>query len=100
MPIAAQWWTFSEGIVNYERDEPGVYELGNTNEAVVYIGSSNEVRRRLKEHLGESAGSCVKKNTAKYRVEYTRDYKNRERQLYDEHVRIHGKPPLCNDARP
>jgi len=96
----SQWWTFSDGMVESDREAAGVYQLGDANEKVVYVGSSNNLKRRLKEHLGESATSCIKKNAKKYRLEYTDDYVNRERELYDEHVRVHGVSPLCNSVRP
>ncbi len=95
-----QWWTFTEGLVETDRDEPGVYELGNSNETIIYIGSSKEIRRRLKEHRAEPDSTCIKTNTATYRIEYTSNYKKREQELYDEFVRANGKAPQCNDARP
>lgn len=101
MPIGDQWWSLTEKIIGYEGDKPGVYELANTNEVVIYIGSTNVLHRRLKEHLAEPAGSCSKKNgVAKYRAEYTTDSQNRQRRLYDEHVRAYGRPPACNYVRP
>jgi len=97
MPLtAAPWWYFSRGTVESDRDDPGVYEMGNASDSVVYIGSSDALRRRLKEHLSES-GTCIRKNTVRYRIEYTKDYQAREQQLYDEHVKIHGEPPQCNE---
>ena len=97
MPLtAADWWHFSRGTVESDRDDPGVYEMGNASDSVVYIGSSDALRRRLMEHLSES-GTCLRKNTVRYRIEYTKDYQARERQLYDKHVKIHGEPPLCNE---
>jgi excinuclease UvrABC nuclease subunit len=95
-----RWWTFSEDIVNLDRDKPGVYEFCNLGSTVIYIGSANEVRRRLREHLAEPASSCIRRKTEKYCVEYTATYKERERELYDEFVRTHGKAPECNDVRP
>ena len=77
-----QWWTFSEGLVETDRDEPGVYELGDSNQAIIYIGSSKEIRRRLKEHRAEPDSTCIKTNTASYRIEYTSNYKKREQELY------------------
>lgn len=100
MPIVERWWPFSEQMIQHDRDDPGVYELGNSSDIVVYVGSSNELRRRLREHLAEASSSCIKKNTIKYRLEYTRDYVRRERELYDDHVRTYGKPPACNEVRP
>ena len=100
MPISNQWWTFSESMIQHDRDDPGVYELGSSSDMVVHVGSSNELRRRLRQHLAESSASCIKKNTVKYRLEYTRDSARRERELYDEHIRLYGKPPACNEVRP
>lgn len=99
MPITGKWWIFSETIVQYELESPGVYELGNSSGQVIYIGSTNNVRRRLREHLAES-GTCVKRNAAFYRVEYTSNHLARERELYNEHVRLYGRSPLCNEVRP
>jgi predicted GIY-YIG superfamily endonuclease len=100
MPITAQWFTFTESVVNYDRDDAGVYELGNAAEIVVYVGSSNELKRRLKEHLNEAGYTCIKQNANRYRIEYTANYKKRELELYDAHVAAHGRAPQCNDARP
>lgn len=96
----SQWWTFSDGMVTSDRDDPGVYQFANADNAIVYIGSSNEIRRRLKEHLSEDAKGCIKKNAAKYRIEYRADYKTAERAYYDEFVRSYKRAPQCNDVRP
>ena len=100
MPITNQWWTFSESVIQHDHDNPGVYELGDASKNVVYIGSSNEVRRRLREHLAAHAQSCIGNRTKFYRIEYTQNYVQRERELYDSHVRLHGQRPICNDVRP
>jgi hypothetical protein len=100
MPIKAQWWVFTDAIIDSERDLPGVYELGSAAGEVIYIGSSDEIRRRLLQHWNEPESTCVKRNTRQYRVEYTGDYVVRERELYHEHVRAQGQPPLCNASGP
>jgi hypothetical protein len=100
MPIQAQWWSFVESVIEVDRDDPGVYELGDKDGTVVYIGSSNELRRRLREHLNEASSACIRQNVTHYRMEYTANYRTRERELYDGHVRIFGMPPKCNDSRP
>lgn len=41
MPINTPWRAFSEGAINFEHDEAGVYELGDTAGSVIYIGSSS-----------------------------------------------------------
>jgi hypothetical protein len=96
----SQWWTLTEAVVQYDRDAPGVYELGNAAESVIYVGSTNEIRRRLREHMGEDAKSCIKKNAAKYRIDYRTDYAAEERRRYDSFVAANGRAPLCNSVRP
>jgi predicted GIY-YIG superfamily endonuclease len=100
VPIETQWWSFVESVISIDRDHPGVYELGDKSGMVVYIGSSNELRRRLMEHLNEMAHTCIRQNTTRYRIEYTANYGKREQELYKSHVATYGKPPKCNDSRP
>ena len=71
------WWTFSKDIVAMDHDKGGVYELGNADEKVVYIGSSGEVKSRLQDHLSGS-DLCITLNANKYRLEYRSDYKAEE----------------------
>ena len=99
MPIIRSWSTFIETVVNYERDEPGIYEFGDAGGDVIYTGSTNAIRRHLKEHLDQPSSNCIKEHATKYRVEYTPNYKAREQELYDEYVKTHGRPPICNEAR-
>lgn len=96
----SRWWTFRDRLISSDLDEPAVYELSDSSGATIYIGSSPALRTRLKEHLADAASTCIGKNAAKYRFEYTLDYRNRERELYDEFVRANGKPPQWNDVRP
>ena len=95
MPIDSSWWVFGDVIIASERELPGVYELGNAAGEVIYIGSSSDICRRLREHWIEPPGSCVKRNTTQYRVEYRSDYLARQRELHESHLKLHSKPPLC-----
>ena len=95
MPIDGSWWVFGDVLIATERELPGVYELGNAAGEVIYIGSSTNICRRLREHWIDSTSSCVKRNATQYRVEYRADYLARERELYEGHVKIHSKPPIC-----
>ena len=66
------WWTFRKDLVAMDHDKGGVYELGNADEVVVYIGNSSEVKGRLQDHL--SGGDlCITLNATKYRLEYRSD---------------------------
>jgi hypothetical protein len=96
----SQWWDFREGLVDSDLDQAGVYVFADSNGQIVYVGSSIQVRRRLKEHLGEGTTSCIKRCAARYAIEYTSSYVSREREVYDSVVRSTGKPPRCNSVRP
>jgi hypothetical protein len=97
MPIDSEWWSFSVNLVEMEKDAPGVYELGNPGKNVIFIGCSSQVRSSLLAHLDESIGSCIRRFATRYRIEYTADFKKREDDLYNEHVRLHGKLPRCSE---
>ena len=96
----SQWWTFREGLVESDRDDGAVYEFRDDGENIVYIGSTNALKRRLKEHLDEDAKSCIKTNAKMYRYDYRTDYAAEELKLYDAFVKQYGRPPKCNDKRP
>ena len=91
------WWSL--GLARTEQNSAGVYELGDDSENVVYIGSSTAIRDRLMAHEN-SDDPCIRRYARKYRVEYTRNCREEERRRYDEFVRVHGRPPICNDRRP
>jgi hypothetical protein len=99
MPIQSQWLLFSDRTVDSEKDQGGVYELGDSVGMVVYLGGSKSLRRRLKEDLAEPSMTCIKRNARVYRTEYNMHYIERMRKLYDEHVKTYGEPPLCNNVR-
>ena len=95
----SNWWNFSAKNVETEDEQGGVYEFGNSSKQVVYIGSTNDMKRRLQEHLSGS-DSCIARNASYYRVDYRTDYKAEERRRYDAYERTHRVSPLCNDRRP
>src|SRR5690242_3576823 len=92
------WWRFTYRMLEYEKDTPGVYQLADSKGEIIYIGSSNEVKQRLMQHLQESADSCLKRNAVQFRVEYLADFESREQQLFEEHLAAYGAPPRCNRA--
>lgn len=94
------WWTLSAGMVSSDKEESGVYELGDDQERVIYIGRADDIKARLTDHVNEKDNDCIKKNAKKYRIEYTSKHKAREKELYDEYVRINGKAPSCNKITP
>jgi excinuclease UvrABC nuclease subunit len=96
----SQWWLFTDAFVASDRNQGGVYQFANSSGDVVYIGSSNDIQRRLKEHLGENTTTCIKQNAKSYRIEYTSSYVSRERELIDQFIAAYGRLPRCNSVRP
>ena len=96
----SQWWSFTDGMVNSDRDEGGVYEMADSTGTVIYIGSSGQIKTRLKQHLSEDANACIRKNASQYHIDYRSDFAAEERRLYDAFVSRYGKQPKCNSVRP
>ena len=94
----SQWWSCTYAMVNTEQDIP-IYELGDTSNAVVYVGSSGSVKSRLNRHLAGD-DRCISTHAAYYRVHYRRDHKAEEWRRYNAYVRAHGREPRCNDVAP
>ena len=103
MPIEFSWLPFTkDDYTPIDIDQEGVYEFGDSNGMVVYVGSTNAIKTRLARHLActDSCDPCIQKHASQYRVEYTSSYERQEWELYNEHVRIYGRPPICNDVSP
>jgi predicted GIY-YIG superfamily endonuclease len=95
-----KWWTFNDNMVSYDLDNGAVYEFADANGTIVYIGSTNALKRRMREHLSEDAKSCIKTNAKQYRYDYRSDCVAEEKRLYAVFVQTNGKPPRCNTIRP
>ena len=95
----SQWWSFNASMVKLDNDEPGVYEFGDAQKEVVYIGSSSVVKTRLIQHL-RGDDPCISQQAKYYRIDYRSDYLQHERERYDAFLLRHRRPPLCNDRRP
>jgi predicted GIY-YIG superfamily endonuclease len=93
-------WSLNEGMTNSDREESGVYQLLNADGTVIYIGSADNLKKRMKEHVNEKDNDCIKKNAKSYRLEYCSNHKKREKELYDEQVRTFGRAPSCNKIAP
>ena len=98
MPINNQW----HSLRNEDAPEAaGVYELGNSNGAVVYIGRSGNLRQRLNQHANADGRSCLGKNASRFRYDSTSSYISRERELFTEYKDSHGGDiPPCNENDP
>ena len=84
---------------------PGVYRLSyeaeDGNRYVFYVGKSENIKRRLSDHLSAESNPCVKafleskKCFLKYAEISNEDVRNAtERQMYDYYL------PQCNEVKP
>ena len=89
MPISKSWSPFIKEKIKLEKNELGIYELGDENGFVVYIGQSNNIRERLLSHFSD--GILPISRIKYYRVEWTpmMEYENqRENALIDYFTRV------------
>lgn len=47
--------------INRVSEKAGVYELGNKNKTVVYIGESGDLRERMTDHIDDRRNKCIDK---------------------------------------
>lgn len=79
----------------------GVYELGNSNSGVIYIGRAGDLSERITAHRGAAPGTCIGRNATKFRYEQTISSISRERELFEEYKKSHGGSiPQCNTQDP
>jgi len=97
MPIVKRWSRFTNNNVNGVRNVYEVYELGDSNGVVIYIGSG-KLHDRL-NHWKSSSESC-KRNARNFRHEELGSAdrcSQKERALLANFMRKHGKLPRCNE---
>ena len=99
MPLAIKWSEFTEE--NLSRVDPvyGVYELGDKNKNIIYIGQG-VLSERLWAHW-RSDNPCLQK-TKYYRFEKTGGKlraEQRERAEMNAYEKRHGKLPECSKRR-
>lgn len=86
---------FTPREVDNVPEREGVYQLFDASQELTYIGRSDNLRRRLSEHLNTS-DSCIK-NARYFVYEVTNRSEEKEQQMLAEYKRIHGRYPRCND---
>ena len=91
-----QWWSFTDTMIDTERDMGGTYELGDSSKSVIYIGSSGQVKTRLRSHKRGADGACTA-GASFYRVDYRDDYGAEEGRRLATFSAVHGRLPRCND---
>lgn len=97
MPITATWSSLNLNNLQQVPAQEGVYELANGSYSIIYIGRSDDLNRRLREHLN-TADPCLKA-AAFFRFEVTWRSEAREQELLTEYIRLYGMLPPCNDRR-
>ncbi len=98
MPIYSVWQHFGRDIAP---KATGVYELGDRDGAVVYIGRTGDLRERISAHAGSPPDTCVGKRAVYFRYERTLSGVTRERELFLEYKALHeGQIPPCNEQEP
>ena len=101
--IEGPWKNFTPESIQDEKSESGFCVLRGENQGrdeIVYIDGSDNIRGLLQGLLLYPPGSRIEKHAKLYRITYTKNYANRARGLYDQFVKINGRPPVCNDAPP
>lgn len=99
MPLQKRWSSFTKENVMREDDYYGVYELGNSNGDILYIGQVR-IRTRLMAHLPNRSDPIV--GVSFYRVEYTGSKvkaEQRERAELGLYYKRTGRYPKFNQRR-
>ena len=95
--------------------KPGIYEIslrgqmiqyqkGRTE--VIYIGSTKNLKKRLREHIGPSSKNgeiraFLKRHVCLFRyIILQRNWRKEELKLYNFFIETYGEPPKCNKVRP
>jgi hypothetical protein len=81
--------------VQHDRDEFGVYELGDDAQRTVYYGSGR-MKTRLMDHLNKKECPMARY----YRIEYLGSEQRsraREAELLRDYQNTHGKLPMYNE---
>lgn len=90
MPISVKWSTFNKDNISEEPNNYGIYEIGDSNGNIMYIGQG-QIGDRLDSHFVN--GSHPVGHSAKYRTERTggkQRAEERERAELSAYARTHG----------
>ncbi|MBP7654143.1 GIY-YIG nuclease family protein [Candidatus Dependentiae bacterium] len=82
----------------------GYYYLYDKYKNFIYVGYTNDLNRRIKEHFSESEENKIIKNKFKFfELHLTKtidEAENKEGEKYDEYYLKYGKPPEANLIKP
>lgn len=90
----SDFFPMSNTGINNAPERPGVYQL-NANSETLYFGQSNNLRRRLLEHLN-SNDQCISRTT-KFAYQETNNPEDLEDRILKKYKDTYGGTPLCND---
>jgi len=96
MPIEGELYTFTKNNIDNSPDQQGVYALYLDGLVIYYGRATVSIRSRLQSHYRGDEGSCTKQATS-CRGEVCSNPVAREAQLLEEHKRLYGRLPRCNE---
>lgn len=95
----------SQGIYEFQLKGREI-EYSNGKTQVIYIGSTRNIRKRLREHLGKNSKNghirdFLKNHDCSFRyIQFSQNWKEEEGRLYGLFVSTYGAPPKCNRVKP
>ncbi|OGD55503.1 hypothetical protein A3K78_11350 [Candidatus Bathyarchaeota archaeon RBG_13_52_12] len=92
-----QWWGYSAASVSLESDIYGVYELGDADKEIVYVGSG-KVKDRLLCHL-ENKECPLARYYRLLIVGAEESCNSMESEIVQEYRERKGRPPLYNEKK-
>jgi hypothetical protein len=104
MPLKKPWETFDPAAAREIPPVTGVYELGDEEGNVLYIGYAGGrepfgIRGRIERHFSREEGNAVVGERARrYRYEVNAQYLTRHIELLTRHRDEHGRLPEGNEA--
>ena len=104
-----------EEVLKGAPSSPGIYEFRlkgkeieypNSKTQVIYIGSTRNIRKRLREHLGKNGKNgdirnFLKRFDCSFRyILFKKNWQEEEKRLYRLFMDTYGSAPKCNRVRP
>jgi len=94
MPIRKPWSRLTAENIAQLPESDGVYELGNEEEATIFIAGAPNLREALREHL-DGDDECLGQARL-FRYEEIFMYTMRESELLQKFIRENNRLPECN----
>jgi len=100
MPLRNKCWLFTEDYISKVPEGAAVYELCNSDQVVVFIGSSkSSIKRLLRSH--KRTKKCIGVKYFRYKcVKLADDVQEEEKKLIKAHVKKYGKLPVLAKRSP